>query len=121
MTFKGQNKNPKEIIWRGPKVEPNPYDLEWQDLIDAIHNDKPYNEVERGAKSSLVTVMGRMSAHTGQLITYDQLMAHDHEFAPNVDKLTLDGPAPLLADANGKYPIPFAGTNGMYEYVLPKA
>ncbi|MEQ1751342.1 MAG: Gfo/Idh/MocA family oxidoreductase [Prosthecobacter sp.] len=121
MTFKGQNKNPTEIIWRGPKVEPNPYDLEWQDLIDAIHADKPYSEVERGAKASLVTVMGRMSAHTGQLVTYDQLMAHDHEFAPGVDKLKLDGPAPLLADANGKYPIPQAGVNGMYEYVVPKA
>ena len=121
MTFKGQNKNPTEIIWRGPKVEPNPYDLEWQDLIDAIHDNKPYSEVERGAKASLVTVMGRMSAHTGQLVTYDQLMAHDHEFAPGVDKLKLDGPAPLLADANGKYPIPQAGVNGMYEYVVPKA
>ncbi len=121
MTFKGQSKNPTEIIWRGPKVEPNPYDLEWQDLIDAIHNDKPYSEVERGAKASLVTVMGRMSAHTGQLVTYDQLMAHDHEFAPGVDKLKLDGPAPLLADANGKYPIPMVGTNGLYEYVVPKA
>jgi predicted dehydrogenase len=121
MTFKGQNKNPKEIIWRGPKQEPNPYDMEWQDLVDAIVNDKPYNEVERGAKASLVTVMGRMSAHTGQLVTYDQVVNHDHEFAPNVDQLTLDGPAPLIADANGKYPIPFAGANGMYEYVVPKA
>jgi predicted dehydrogenase len=121
MTFKGQNKNPKEIIWRGPKQEPNPYDMEWQDLVDAIVNDKPYNEVERGAKASLVTVMGRMSAHTGQLVTYDQVVNHDHEFAPNVDKLTLDGPAPLIADANGKYPIPFAGANGLYEYVVPKA
>jgi hypothetical protein len=65
--------------------------------------------------------MGRMSAHTGQLVTYDQVVNHDHEFAPNVDKLTLDGPAPLIADANGKYPIPFAGAHGMYEYVLPKA
>lgn len=121
MTFKGQNKSSKDIIWRGKQPEPNPYDLEWQDLIDAITNDKPYNEVERGAMASLVTVMGRMSAHTGQLVTFDQLMAHDHEFAPNVDKLTMDGPAPLVADKDGKYPIPFPGANGMYEYVVPKA
>ncbi len=121
MTFKGQNKNPKEIIWRGKQPEPNPYDLEWQDLVDAITNGKPYNEVERGAMASLVTVMGRMSAHTGQLVTFDQLMAHDHEFAPNADKLTMDGPAPLIADANGKYPIPLPGVNGLYEYVVPKA
>jgi predicted dehydrogenase len=118
MTFKGQNKDPKNLIWRGKQPEPNPYDLEWQDLIDAIVNGKPYSEVERGAMASLVTVMGRMSAHNGQAVTFDQLMAHDHEFAPDVDKLTLDGPAPLKADANGKYPIPYPGRHGMYEYVV---
>ena len=92
-----------------------------QDLVDAITNNKPYSEVERGAMASLVTVMGRMSAHTGQLVTFDQLMAHDHEFAPGADKLTLDGPAPLIADKDGKYPIPQAGVNGMYEYAVQKA
>jgi hypothetical protein len=121
MTFKGQNKVAADIVWRGPKVEPNPYDLEWEDLVDAIVKNKPYSEVERGAMASLVTVMGRMSAHTGQLVTFDQLMAHDHEFAPGVDKLTLDGAAPLLADKDGKYPIPYPGRNGLYEYVLPQA
>jgi len=121
MTFKGQNKSAKDIIWRGKQPEPNPYDLEWQDLVDAIHDNKPYSEVERGAMASLVTVMGRMSAHTGQLVTFDQLMKHDHEFAPGADKLTMDGPAPLVADANGKYPIPYPGANGLYEYVVNKA
>jgi hypothetical protein len=121
MTFKGHNKSAKEIIWRGKQPEPNPYDLEWQDLVAAIVDNKPYSEVERGAMASLVTVMGRMSAHSGQAVTFDQLMAHDHEFAPNVDKLTLDGPAPLIADADGKYPTPYPGANGLYEYVVKGA
>lgn len=116
MTFKGQEKKAENIIWRAPKVEPNPYDVEWQDLINAIVNDKPYNEVERSAKSSLVTCMGRMAAHTGQIITYDQMLNCPHEFAPNVDKLTLDGPAPLQADKNGKYPIPRPGIIKDREY-----
>ena len=121
MTFKGQNKVAADIIWRGPKQEPNPYDLEWEDLVEAIVNNKPYSEVERGAMASLVTVMGRMSAHTGQLVTFDQLMAHDHEFAPKVNELTLDGAAPLIADKDGKYPIPYPGRHGMYEYVVGQA
>ncbi len=29
------------------KHEPNPYQLEWDDLVDAIRQDRPYNEVER--------------------------------------------------------------------------
>jgi hypothetical protein len=47
-----------------------------------------------------------MFAHSGQLATFGQLMARDHDFAPDAHKFTLDGPAPLKADANGKYPIP---------------
>ena len=34
-----------------------------------------------------------------------------HEFAPDVDKLTLDSPAPLLAGSDGRYPVPQPGIN----------
>ncbi|MBX7210486.1 MAG: Gfo/Idh/MocA family oxidoreductase [Verrucomicrobiaceae bacterium] len=118
MTFKGQAKTAENVIWRAPKQEPNPYDVEWQDLINAIVNDKPYSEVERAAKSSLVTCMGRMAAHTGQIITYDQMLNCPHEFAPDVDKLTLESPAPLRADKNGKYPVPRPGITKEREYEL---
>ncbi len=60
--------------------------------------------------------MGRMAAHTGQEILWDDILNSDHEFAPGVDKLTLDGPAPLLADANGKYPVPAPGIKKTREY-----
>jgi hypothetical protein len=103
--------------WAYPQPEPeNPYDSEWVDLLDAIRNDKPYNEVRRGAEASLVTAMGRMAAHTGQVITYDKILNSDHEFAPDVDKLTADGPAPLVANKDGKYPIPEPGFTRTREY-----
>ena len=60
--------------------------------------------------------MGRMACHTGQVVTFDEMLNHQHEFAPDVDKLTLDGPAPLLADADGKYPIPQPGLKTDREY-----
>ena len=84
-----------DLVWAFPQPEPSPYQLEWDDLIDAIRQDKPYNEVKRGAEASLVTSMGRMAAHTGQIVTYDEILNCDHEFAPDVDKLTMDAPAPL--------------------------
>jgi hypothetical protein len=37
------------------------------------------------------------------------MLACEHEFAPEIEKLTLDGPAPLLANADGKYPVPIPG------------
>jgi len=116
--FKGQDLTKKsDIVWAGPKEEPNPYQLEWNDLIDAIRNDKPYNEVKRGAEASLVTSMGRMAAHTGQIVTFDDMLNCPHEFAPKVGELTLDGPAPLLVDNSlGHYPWPQPGIKTEREY-----
>ncbi len=114
--YKGQKHVKSEIAWQYPPPEPNPYQLEWDDLVGAIIGDRPYNEVERGAKASLVTAMGRMACHTGQVITFDEMLNHEHELAPGVDKLTLDGSAPLLADATGKYPVPQPGITTKREY-----
>jgi predicted dehydrogenase len=105
-----------EVAWAFPQPEKSPYQLEWDDLMEAIREDKPYNEVQRGAEASLVTCMGRMAAHTGQIITYDQMLQCEHEFAPEVDKLTMDGPAPLLAGADGKYAVPEPGIKKDREY-----
>ncbi len=60
--------------------------------------------------------MGRMAAHTGQVITYEDILNCDHEFAPEVDKLTEDGPAPLKAGPDGKYPVPRPGVTKNREY-----
>lgn len=114
--FKGHNMTPAELVWAFPQPEPNPYQLEWDDLVEAIRQDKPYNEVKRGAQASLVTSMGRMAAHTGRIITYDEILNSPHEFAPDVDKLAMDGPAPLHLGPDGNYPIPQPGIVKQREY-----
>ena len=70
----------KHQTWSYPQKEKNPYQLEWDKLIAAIKNDTFHNEVERGTKASLVTSMGRMASHTGQIITYDDMLESDHVF-----------------------------------------
>ncbi len=104
------------LLWAYPQPEKSPYQLEWDDLIDAIREDKPYNEAKRGAEASLVTSMGRMAAHTGQIIAFDDILNCPHEFAPDVDKLTMEGAAPLQLAANGKYPMPEPGITRKQEY-----
>ena len=104
------------LVWAFPQPEQSPYQLEWDDLLEAIRQDKPYNEVKRGAEASLVASMGRMAAHTGQIITFDQILNCEHEFAPDVDKLTMEGPAPLLPGADGKYRVPQPGVLKDREY-----
>jgi predicted dehydrogenase len=116
--YKGQNPTRSNLLWES-KVRPeerNPYQNEWNDLIDAIRKNKPYNEAKRGAEASLVSSMGRMAAHTGQVITYDDILNCEHEFAPDVDKLTMDSPAPLQAGPDGKYPVPQPGKLKDREY-----
>jgi predicted dehydrogenase len=116
--YKGQKMDNDNIAWAYPKDEPNPYQGEWDHLLDAIRNDKPYNEVKRGVEASLVCSMGRMAAHTGQIITFDDILNCEHEFAPEVDKLTLKSDAPLRADADGKYPVPMPGLVQDREYAV---
>ncbi|QDT60293.1 Inositol 2-dehydrogenase/D-chiro-inositol 3-dehydrogenase [Stieleria bergensis] len=115
--YSGQNFVDSDLVWSGAQPEPYPYQVEWDDLIAAIREDKPYNEVERGVMASAVTSMGRMAAHTGQEITLDQFMKHDHEFAPDLENLTLDSPSPLPANDQGKYSIPMPGLVKKREYL----
>ncbi|MHC1769715.1 MAG: Gfo/Idh/MocA family protein [Verrucomicrobiia bacterium] len=115
---KGQNNDRASAIWtsRVPNDERDPYTNEWVDLMDAIRNDKPYNEAKRGAEASLVTSMGRMAAHTGQVIEYEDILNSKHEFAPDVDKMSMSAPAPLIAGSDGKYPVPMPGIKRDQEY-----
>ena len=107
-----------DLVWAYPQDprEPNPKDLEWEALVQAIQRDTEHNEVDRGLKASLVTSMGRMAAHTGQAITYDQMLNHEHELAPGLDKVTADSPAPVQLDADGDYPYPMPGVQTKREY-----
>lgn len=112
---------PEDVVWAYPQEprEPNPYDLEWEALIKAIQTDAEYNEVDRGLKASLVTSMGRMAAHTGQVITYDQMLNSKHEFSPNSDQLTLSSDSPIMPNADGTYPVPQPGILTDREYDDP--
>jgi predicted dehydrogenase len=106
--YRGLTDDKDKRIWQSTDHSV-PYQNEWNDLMEAIMNDKPYNEVKRGVEASLVTSMGRMSAHTGQEITFDQMLNSDHEFAPGIDNLTKDSPGPLPSDEKGAYPRPEPG------------
>ncbi|HVN06972.1 MAG TPA: hypothetical protein VMT86_21290, partial [Bryobacteraceae bacterium] len=116
--YSSQTATAQSLIWES-KVSPDerdPYQNEWNDLMDAIRDDKPYNEVKRGVEASVTSSMGRMAANTGREITFDQMLECEHEMAPGIEKFTMDSAAPLLADANGRYPVPQPGIVTTREY-----
>jgi predicted dehydrogenase len=117
-TYKGQVATAENRLWQSEvsREENDPYKNEWVALLDAIRNNKPHNEVKRGVEASVVCNMGRMATHTGQEITFDESLDHEHEYSPNTDKITSDGPSPLMPDAEGRYPKPEPGRYRNREY-----
>ncbi len=107
--FKDQRIQRDNIQWEPPKEQVSPYVEEWRVLLDAIRNDRPHNEAKRSAYSDLATIMGRTAVHSGQIVTWDEAIASAFAFCPNVAGLTPDSPAPAVADAQGRYPIPVPG------------
>jgi predicted dehydrogenase len=116
--YKSQMENAADLTWESkvPPDEQDPYQNEWNDLIAAIRDDKPYNEVKRGVEASVVSSMGRMAANTGREVTFEEMLNCEHEMAPGIDKFTMESAAPLVADANGRYPVPQPGIVTKREY-----
>ena len=117
-TYKGLSDKAADKIWESSDNS-SPYDNEWDDLTDAIINDKPYNEVKRGVQASLVTSMGRgRGAHRP-----DDHVRPDAQLRPRVrprgrqaDRQRLPGPAPAGREGD----VPSAGTREEEPRVLMK-
>jgi predicted dehydrogenase len=97
------------IEWKAPEEKRTPWQAEWAALFDAIRQDRPHNEARRAAESNLVDMMGRAAVHSGQIITWDAVMASNFQFCPNIDQMDYKTPPPVQADAQGRYPAPVPG------------
>ena len=95
--------------WRYPKEDPkiDPYQKEHDDLFAAITKNLDYNEAERGAKSTMTAILGRMAGYSGQLIKWDDAIKSDKPFGKEFK--TLQEEAPVLPDKDGIYPLPIPG------------
>ena len=116
--YKGQNRDDANLLWQS-KVAPaerDAYDNEWNDLVQAIVQDKPYNETEHGVMASLTSSLGRYAAHTARETSLETLMNADIEYAPGCDKWTPESEPPIKADENGRYPVPEPGIKVDREY-----
>jgi predicted dehydrogenase len=97
-----------KVLWKYDGQNPNPYQVEHDELHDAIRNDKPHNDAWHGATSSFTAVLGRYATYSGKQQTYDKVLALDDSMMPA--DLAWDGPAPVNPDADGQYPLPMPAT-----------
>ena len=107
--YKSPSMDKDNILWTAAQPEKSPYRIEWEDLVAAVLGNTPYNEAKRGAEASLVTAMGRFAAHTGKTVTFQEMLDCPDDLTAGVATLTDSSPAILVADADGKYPVPMPG------------
>jgi len=107
--FKDQRIDKDNIAWTPEKDAFSPWQYEWNDFIESIRKDRPHNEGKRAVYSDLTTLMGRAACHTGQTVTWDQVMKSNFQFCDYLDRLSFDSPPPVKADENGQFPVPIPG------------
>ncbi|MDR1593880.1 MAG: Gfo/Idh/MocA family oxidoreductase [Prevotellaceae bacterium] len=79
----------------------DPYHQEHIHLVEAIRLNKPINQGEDLAYSSMIAIMGREAAYTGKTITWDEIMASDLRYGPTKYEM---GSLPEYQDV--KFPLP---------------
>jgi predicted dehydrogenase len=58
------------------------YQSEHNEMFAALRAGKPINNAEKAATSTLLALMGRMAAYTGEVITWDAAMASKESLVP---------------------------------------
>jgi predicted dehydrogenase len=79
----------------------NPYRQEHQDLIASIRAGQPLNEARNVAESTLIAIMGRESAYSGQSVEWDQALNSKTRLGPDKYEFA-ELPFPAVA-IPGKY------------------
>jgi predicted dehydrogenase len=85
----------------------NPFQIEHDDLMAAIRGNKPYNEVEYGAYSTMTAIMGRMATWSGQEIEWDEALASSIQLTTDAEDFA--SAAPVSRDKDGYYAIAVPG------------
>src|SRR6266496_2252365 len=83
------------------------YQQEHDELFDAIRNDKPRNDAEYGATSTMTAILGRLCTYSGKMIEWEDAMKSNINLFP--DKLTWDADPKVMPDANGLYKLAVPG------------
>jgi len=69
--------------WRYAGPPPNMYQAEHEALLGSIRAGRPIDDGTRMAHTTLMALMGRMAAYTGQEITWDQALNSQQQLVPD--------------------------------------
>jgi myo-inositol 2-dehydrogenase/D-chiro-inositol 1-dehydrogenase len=94
-----------EEIWKYPYPEEGATDETWKvtdpyvqehiNLVTAIRAEEVLNDAEAQVNSTLITIMGRISAYTGKDVTWEEVMNSDMYLGPKTYEF---GPVPGIPE-----------------------
>ena len=90
------------------KTENNPYQTEHDELFEAIAKGQfKFWDAERGAKSTMTSILGRMATYSGQVIDWDKAINSGIDIHPKVYDWAAT--PPIVPNADGLYPVAVPG------------
>ena len=112
----GMAPSPGRLVGRAGNVifshrerdDPNPYQVEHDELFEAISNGEyKFEDAENGAVATMTSILGRMATYSGQVIEWDDAINSNLSLMPQ--RYAWDADPPVLPDENGRYPIAVPG------------
>jgi predicted dehydrogenase len=98
----------KVLYQHNSENDPNPYQVEHDELFDAVSKGVyRFEDATNGAHSTMTSILGRMATYSGQIITVDQALASNLNIMPST--LSWDADMPVKPDVNGEYPAAIPG------------
>ncbi len=95
--------NKGNVVYQFDKSKENqPYKNEHDELFDAIaKGDYKFWDAERGAKSTMTSILGRMATYSGQMVEWDKAINSGISIMPTT--FSFDAAPPVKPDENGLY------------------
>ena len=88
--------------------EPNPYQVEHDELFAAIaKGEYKFADAENGAHSTMTSILGRMATYSGQIVEWDKAINSGLDLHPKV--YDWNAATPVVPNADGYYPIAIPG------------
>ncbi|HZE83070.1 MAG TPA: Gfo/Idh/MocA family oxidoreductase [Puia sp.] len=106
--------NKGRLIYQFDKSKENqPYQTEHDELFAAIaKGEYKFWDAERGAKSSMTSILGRMATYSGQAVEWDKAINSGINIMPSA--YDFSAAPPVLPDAEGNYPVAVPGVTKFF-------
>lgn len=93
-----------ENRWRYEGEKPSMYQVEHNELFASIRSGQPINDGDRMAKSTLLSIMGRNAAYTGQELSWEMILNSQQVLVPEITSWDMKfEPEPMAMPGRSKF------------------